>query len=256
MKILVAVKRVVDANVKVRVKADGSGVDVANVKMALNPFDEIAVEAAVRLKEAGLADEVIAVSIGGTDVQETLRIALAMGADRAIRVDTGHACEPLGVARVLAEVAQRESVGLALLGKQAVDDDCNQTGQMLSALTCWPQATCASSLELDGVGGALVTCEADGGLETVSLSLPAVVTVDLRLNSPRYVTLPNLMKAKKKPLDTVTAESLGVDMAPRLEVLKLREPAPRQGGRRVADVAELADALKPFAPQTAKMETL
>lgn len=251
MKILVAVKRVVDANVKVRVKPNGSGVDIANVKMALNPFDEIAVEAAVRLKEAGLADEVIAVSIGSADVQETLRTALAMGADRAIRVDTQQVCEPLGVARVLVEVARREAVGLALLGKQAIDDDCNQTGQMLSALTGWPQATCASALELDGAGEAVVTCEADGGLETVSLCLPAVVTVDLRLNSPRYVTLPNLMKAKKKPLDTVTAESLGVDMAPQLEVLKLREPAPRQGGRRVADAAELAGALRPFVMQAA-----
>ncbi|WP_322060244.1 electron transfer flavoprotein subunit beta/FixA family protein [Paraburkholderia sp. J63] len=253
MKILVAVKRVVDANVKVRVKADGSGVDVANVKMALNPFDEIAVEAAVRLKEAGLAGEVIAVSIGGTEVQETLRTALAMGVDRAIRVDTQHACEPLGVARVLAEVAQREAVGLALLGKQAIDDDCNQTGQMLSALTGWPQATCASALEFFGAGEAVVTCEADGGVDTLSLRLPAVVTVDLRLNAPRYVTLPNLMKAKKKPLDTVTAESLGVDMTPRLEVLQLREPAPREGGRRVADATELAGALKSFVAPVAAM---
>jgi electron transfer flavoprotein beta subunit len=247
MKILVAVKRVVDANVKVRVKGDGSGVDVENVKMALNPFDEIAIEAAVRLKEAGCATEVIAVSIGPDEALETLRTALAMGADRGIRVAASHPCEPLGVARALAALSQREAAGLAILGKQAIDDDCNQTGQMLSALLGWPQATCASSIEIID-GRAEVECEVDGGLETVSLGLPAVVSADLRLNTPRYVTLPNLMKAKKKPVETVAPEALGVDLAPRLELLNLREPAARQAGRRVTSVAELADALKSFVP--------
>ena len=245
MKILVAVKRVVDANVKVRTKADGSGVDVDSVKMALNPFDEIAVEAAVRLKEAGCAAEVIVVSIGPDEVQETLRTALAMGADRGIRVATSHSCEPLGVARALAALVQREAVGLAILGKQAIDDDCNQTGQMLSALTGWPQGAYASSIEIAD-GRALVKCESDGGSETVSLALPCVVTADLRLNAPRYVTLPNLMKAKKKPIDTVSPESLGVDLAPRLEIVSLREPAARQAGRRVTEVAELAAVLESF----------
>lgn len=250
MKILVAVKRVVDANVKVRVKPDGSDVDITNVKMALNPFDEIAVEAAVRLKEAGMVEEIVAVSIGPVHVQETLRTALAMGADRAVHIESNDAFEPLGIARILAEVARRESIGLALLGKQAIDDDCNQTGQMLSAITEWPQATCASAIVLDG-GRAVVTCEADGGLETVSLGLPAVVTVDLRLNTPRYVTLPNLMKAKKKPVDTVLAASLHIDLGPSLEVLRLREPAPRPAGRRTDDISELAGVLKPFVSENA-----
>ncbi|RQT15047.1 electron transfer flavoprotein subunit beta/FixA family protein [Burkholderia contaminans] len=250
MKILVAVKRVVDANVKVRVKSDGSDVDLANVKMAVNPFDEIALEAAVRLKEAGVAGEVIAVSIGPEAVQDTLRMALAMGADRAIRVAADVACEPLAVARMLAELARRDSVGLVLLGKQAIDDDCSQTGQMLSALTGWPQATCASAIEVSDAQ-ATVTCEVDGGLETVSLELPAVVTADLRLNAPRYVTLPSLMKAKKKPMDTISAESLGIDLAPGLEVLALREPAPRLGGRRVSHVAALVSVLAPFSASAA-----
>lgn len=245
MKILVAVKRVVDANVKVRVKPDGSGVDIDNLKMAMNPFDEIAVEAAVRLKEAGHAVEVIAVSIGSEEVQETLRTALAMGADRGIRVATHHPSEPLAVARALAALARREAVGIAILGKQAIDDDCNQTGQMLSAIAGWPQATNAASIDIVD-GRATVQCEADGGTETVSLALPCVVTADLRLNTPRYVTLPNLMKAKKKTLETVSPESLEVDLTPRLHVLNLREPAVRQGGCRVVDVAQLAEALASF----------
>ncbi len=243
MKILVPVKRVVDYNVKVRVKADGSGVETANVKMSMNPFDEIAVEEAVRLKEAGVATEIVAVSIGTAQCQETLRTALAIGADRAILVETAHETQPLGVAKALKALVDKEQPGLVILGKQAIDDDANQTGQMLSALLGWSQATFASKVKIDG-GSAQVTREIDGGLETLSIKLPAVVTTDLRLNEPRYVTLPNIMKAKKKTLDTVTPESLGVDMTPRLQTIKVAEPAKRGAGRQVGSVAELVEKLR------------
>src|SRR5713101_3772110 len=243
MKILVAVKRVVDFNVKVRVKADGSGVETANVKMSMNPFDEIAVEEAIRLKEAGTATEIIAVSCGAQACQETLRTALALGADRAILVETDAELQPLAVAKLLRAIAQKESPQLVILGKQAIDDDCNQTGQMLSALLGWPQATFASKVKISD-GHAEVTREVDGGLETVSIKLPAVITTDLRLNEPRYASLPNIMRAKKKPIATTTPEALGVDVTPRLLMLKVEEPAKRQGGHKVGSVAELVDKLK------------
>ncbi|HZR68925.1 MAG TPA: electron transfer flavoprotein subunit beta/FixA family protein [Burkholderiales bacterium] len=243
MKVLVAVKRVVDFNVKVRVRADGSGVETANVKMSMNPFDEIAVEEAIRLKEAGAATEIVAVSCGTAASQETLRTALALGADRAILVETGAEIEPLAVAKLLRAIARKESPGLVILGKQAIDDDCNQTGQMLAALLGWPQATFASKLKIDGERAA-VTREVDGGLETVSVKLPAVVTTDLRLNEPRYVTLPNIMKAKKKPLETLKPEALGVDVAPRVKMLKVEEPAKRKAGTKVPDAKTLVAKLK------------
>ena len=243
MKVLVPVKRVVDYNVKVRVKSDSSGVDIANVKMSMNPFDEIAVEEAMRLKEAGKATEVIAVSCGVTQCQETLRTAMAIGADRAILVETDVDLQPLAVAKLLKAVADKEQPQLIILGKQAIDDDCNQTGQMLAALLGWPQATFASKVTVDG-DKATVTREVDGGLETISLTLPAIVTTDLRLNEPRYVTLPNIMKAKKKQLDTFTPEDLGVDVAPRLKTVKVCEPAGRSAGVKVPDVAALVDKLK------------
>ena len=243
MKILVPVKRVVDYNVKIRVKADGSGVETANVKMSMNPFDEIAVEEAVRLKEAGTATEIVVVSVGPTQAQETLRTALAMGADRAILVQTDVTTEPLAVAKVLKALVDKEAPGLVILGKQAIDDDCNQTGQMLAALLGWGQGTFASKIAADD-GKVAVTREIDGGLETVELTLPAVVTADLRLNEPRYASLPNIMKAKKKPLETVTPEALGVDVTPRLKTLKVTEPAKRQAGIKVPDVAALVDKLK------------
>jgi electron transfer flavoprotein beta subunit len=246
MKVLVPVKRVVDANVRVRVKADGSAVDIANVKLSMNPFDEISVEEAVRLKEAGSATEVVAVSCGVKECQETLRTAMATGADRAILVETDAELQPLAVAKLLKALVDKEQPQLVLLGKQAIDDDANQVGQMLAALLGWPQATFASKVEIAG-GKATVTREIDGGLETLEVDLPAVITADLRLNTPRYATLPNIMKAKKKPLDTVTPEALGVDVAPRLETLKLAEPAKRQAGVRVADAAELVEKLKNVA---------
>src|SRR5574337_1787611 len=243
MKILVAVKRVVDYNVKVRVKSDGTGVDIANVKMSMNPFDEIAVEEAIRLREKGVATEVVAVSCGVTQCQETLRTAMAIGADRAILVETVEELQPLAVAKLLKAICQKESPQLVIMGKQAIDDDSNQTGQMLAALMGWPQATFASKVQLaDGV--ATVTREIDGGLETLEIKLPAVVTTDLRLNEPRYVTLPNIMKAKKKPLDTVTPADLGVDIKPRLKTLKVTEPPARSAGVKVADVTELVAKLK------------
>ena len=243
MKILVPVKRVVDYNVKVRVKADASGVDLANVKMSMNPFDEIAVEEAVRLKEAGIATEVVAVSCGPAACQETLRTAMAIGADRGILVETDVELQPLAVAKLLKALCDREQPQLVVCGKQAFDDDANQTGQMLAALSGWPQATFASKVVIAD-GKATVTREIDGGLETLQLSLPAVVTTDLRLNEPRYATLPNIMKAKKKPLDTVKPDALGVDVAPRLKTLKVVEPAKRSAGVKVADVAELVNKLK------------
>ncbi|MGE5116550.1 MAG: electron transfer flavoprotein subunit beta/FixA family protein [Betaproteobacteria bacterium] len=243
MKVLVPVKRVVDYNVKVRVKSDGSGVDIANVKMSMNPFDEIAVEEAVRLKEKGAASEVIAVSCGVAQCQETLRTAMAIGADRAILVETSEELQPLAVAKLLKALADKEQPGLVILGKQAIDDDCNQTGQMLAALTGWAQATFASKVELDG-GQARVTREIDGGLETLAIKLPAVVTTDLRLNEPRYVTLPNIMKAKKKPLEVVKPVDLGVDVAPRIRTLKVSEPPKRGAGVKVPDVATLVAKLK------------
>jgi electron transfer flavoprotein beta subunit len=243
VKVLVAVKRVVDFNVKVRVKSDGSGVDLANVKMSINPFDEIAIEEAVRLKEKGLVSEVIAVSCGVAACQETLRTAMAIGADRGILVETDAELQPLAVAKLLKALVDKEAPGLVILGKQAIDNDCNQTGQMLAALAGRPQATFASKLEL-GEGSVTVTREIDGGLETVKLKLPAIVTTDLRLNEPRYATLPNIMKAKKKPLDTVTPEQLGVDVAPRLITLGTAEPPKRSGGVKVADVATLVARLK------------
>ena len=243
MKVLVPVKRVVDYNVKVRVKSDGSGVDIANVKMSMNPFDEIAVEEAVRLKEKGAATEVIAVSCGVAQCQETLRTAMAIGADRAILVETAEELQPLAVAKLLAALADKEQPGLVILGKQAIDDDCNQTGQMLAALTGWAQATFASKVELDG-SEARVTREIDGGLETLAIKLPAVVTTDLRLNEPRYVTLPNIMKAKKKPLEVVKPADLGVDVAPRIRTLKVAEPPKRGAGVKVPDVATLVAKLK------------
>jgi len=243
MKVLVPVKRVVDYNVKVRVKSDGTGVDLANVKMSMNPFDEIAVEEAVRLKEKGVATEVIAVSCGVTQCQETLRTAMAIGADRAILVETAEELQPLAVAKLLKAIAEQEQPQLVILGKQAIDDDCNQTGQMLAALAGWPQGTFASKVEVAD-GKVAVTREVDGGLETVRLSLPAVVTTDLRLNEPRYVTLPNIMKAKKKPLQTLKPEELGVDVTPRLKTLKVVEPPKRGAGVKVPDVATLVDKLK------------
>ena len=245
MKILVPVKRVVDYNVKVRVKSDGTGVDIANVKMSMNPFDEIAVEEAVRLREKGVATEVIAVSCGVAACQETLRTAMAIGADRAILVEVGADTElqPLAVAKLLKALVDKEQPGLMILGKQAIDDDANQTGQMLAALAGLPQATFASKVEIAD-GKATVIREVDGGLETITMSLPAVVTTDLRLNEPRYVTLPNIMKAKKKQLDTVKPADLGVDVAPRLKTLKVVEPAGRKAGIKVADVAALVDKLK------------
>ena len=243
MKVLVAVKRVVDYNVKVRVKSDGTGVDIANVKMSMNPFDEIAVEEAVRLKEKGVASEIIAVSCGPAQCQETLRTALAIGADRAVLVQTDEQLQPLAVAKLLKALVDKEQPQLIILGKQAIDDDANQTGQMLAALADLPQATFASKVTVEG-GKASVTREVDGGLETLTLTLPAVVTSDLRLNEPRYVTLPNIMKAKKKPLDTVTPADLGVDVAPRLKTLKVAEPPKRGAGVLVPDVAALVDKLK------------
>ena len=243
MKILVPVKRVVDFNVKVRVKPDGSGVETANVKMSMNPFDEIAVEEAVRLKEKGLVKEIVAVSCGVTGCQETLRTALALGADRAILVESDAELQPLAVAKLLKALVVQESPQLVFLGKQAIDDDANQTGQMLAALLGWPQATFASKVVIDN-GEATVTREIDGGLETLKIKLPAVITTDLRLNEPRYATLPNIMKAKKKPLDVVKPEALGVDVAPRLTTLKVVEPAKRQGGIKVADAKELVAKLR------------
>jgi len=243
MKALVAVKRVVDYNVKIRVKSDNSGVELQNVKMSMNPFDEIAVEEGVRLKEAGKVEELIAVSIGPANVQETIRTALAMGADRGIQIDAPAEIEPLAVAKLLKAVCEKETPDIVILGKQAIDDDSNQTGQMLAALMDWPQATFASKLEL-GDGEAEVTREIDGGLETIKVKLPTVLTTDLRLNEPRYASLPNIMKAKKKPIDTIAATDLGVDTAQRLEVLKVEEPPKREGGVKVADVAELVDKLR------------
>ncbi|MEX0954160.1 MAG: electron transfer flavoprotein subunit beta/FixA family protein [Rhizobiaceae bacterium] len=243
MKILVPVKRVIDANVKPRVKGDGSGVELANVKMAMNPFDEIAVEEAIRLKEAGKADEIIAVSIGVQQAQETIRTALAMGADRGILIKVDGPVEPLAVAKLLKGVVDEEKPELVILGKQAIDDDSNQTGQMLAALLGWAQGTFASKIELDG-GKAKVTREIDGGLQVVELKMPAIVTTDLRLNQPRYASLPNIMKAKKKPLDEKSASDYGVDPAPRLKLLKTEEPGGRKAGVKVKDVAELVDKLK------------
>ncbi|HEX9391627.1 MAG TPA: electron transfer flavoprotein subunit beta/FixA family protein [Usitatibacteraceae bacterium] len=243
MKILVPVKRVVDYNVKVRVRADQTGVDIANVKMSMNPFDEISIEEAVKLKEAGIATEIIAVSIGVAQSQETLRTALAMGADRAILVETSAEVQPLGVAKLLKAICDKEAPQLVILGKQAIDDDSNQTGQMLAALLNWPQATFASKVTIAN-GEAEVMREIDGGMETVAIRLPAIVTTDLRLNTPRYATLPNIMKAKKKPLDITSTEALGVDIAPRLKTLKVVEPPKRKGGVMVADVAALIDKLK------------
>jgi len=243
MKVLVPVKRVVDFNVKVRVKPDGSGVDTANVKMSMNPFDEIAVEEAVRMKEKGVATEVVAVSCGTAASQETLRTALALGADRAILVETDADLQPLAVAKLLKAVVEREQPRIVIMGKQAIDDDSNQTGQMLAALLNWPQAISASKVELVG-DKATVKREVDAGLETVEATLPIVVTTDLRLNEPRYATLPNIMKAKKKPLDVMKPDALGVDVAPRLATLKVVEPPKRKGGGRVADVAQLVDKLR------------
>ena len=250
MKALVAVKRVVDYNVKVRVKSDNTGIDLANVKMSMNPFDEIAIEEAVRLKEKGVVTEIIAVSCGVTQCQETLRTALAIGADRAILVETSEELQPLAVAKLLKALVDREQPSLIILGKQAIDDDCNQTGQMLAALADLPQATFASKIEVvagDGtgtIGNATVTREVDGGLETISVTLPAIVTADLRLNEPRYVTLPNIMKAKKKPLEIITPEDLAVDVAPRLKIIKVSEPPKRSAGIMVPDVATLVDKLR------------
>ena len=243
MKVLVAVKRVVDYNVKIRVKSDCTGVDLANVKMSMNPFDEIAVEEAVRLKEAGVATEVVVVSCGVAQCQETLRTAMAIGADRAILVESNDELQPLAVAKILKALADKEQPQLVILGKQAIDDDSNQTGQMLAALANWPQATFASKVQVEG-GKAAVIREVDGGLETVSIALPAVVTTDLRLNEPRYVTLPNIMKAKKKPLETIPVADLGVDVSPRLKTLKVNEPPKRSAGVMVPDVAALVDKLK------------
>ncbi len=243
MKALVAVKRVIDYNVKARVKSDGTGMDLSGVKMSMNPFDEIALEEAVRCKEAGLVTEVVAVSIGVAACQETLRTAMAIGADRAVLIETASEIEPLHVAKLLKALATREQPQVVFLGKQAIDDDAGQTGQMLAALLRWPQATFASKVELSA-SGVQVTRELDGGLETLALALPAVVTVDLRLNSPRYVTLPNIMKAKKKPLEVIAAATLGVDLAPRTRVLEVTEPKARAGGIKVADVAALLDKLK------------
>jgi electron transfer flavoprotein beta subunit len=243
MKVLVPVKRVIDYNVKVRVKADQTGVELANVKMAMNPFDEIAVEQALRLREAGTAEEVVAVSIGPAQNQEIIRTALAMGADRGIHIEAPHDIEPLAVAKLLKAVVANENPGLVLVGKQAIDDDCNQTGQMLAALLGWAQGTFVSALEIAG-DKAKVTREVDGGLEHIEIKMPAIVTVDLRLNEPRYASLPNIMKAKKKPLDSLNAADLGVDIAPRLTIVKVEEPAARAAGVKVADVQELVNKLK------------
>ena len=243
MKVLVPVKRVVDYNVKIRVKADGSGVELANVKMSMNPFDEIAVEEAIRLKEKGKVTEIVAISIGPQQAQETLRTALAMGADRAILVKTDVTCEPLAVAKLLKAVVEKEGPELVILGKQAIDDDSNQTGQMLGALLGWPQGTFAYKIEV-GEGSLDVTREVDGGLQTVSLKLPAIVTTDLRLNEPRYASLPNIMKAKKKPLEELAPEALGVDVTPKLKVLKTTEPPGRSAGVKVGSAAELVEKLK------------
>lgn len=243
MKVLVPVKRVVDYNVKVRVKADGSGVETANVKMSMNPFDEIAVEEAVRLKESGAATEIVVVSVGSAQAQETLRTALAIGADRAILVETAVETQPLAVAKILKSIADKEQPGLVIMGKQAIDDDSNQTGQMLAALLGWSQATFASKLKVSGAA-AEVTREIDGGLETLSVRMPAIVTTDLRLNEPRYVTLPNIMKAKKKPLETLAPEALGVDVTPRLKTLRVSEPPRRSAGVMVKSVPELVEKLK------------
>jgi len=244
MKALVGVKRVVDYNVKVRVKADHSGIELANVKMSMNPFDEIAVEEALRLREKGIVEEVIAVSAGVAQCQETIRTALAMGADRGVLIQTDAELQPLAVAKLLRAVIDREGPQLVIIGKQAIDDDCNQTGQMLAALLGWPQATFASKIAIGEEGHAEVTREVDGGLETVAFTLPAVVTTDLRLNEPRYASLPNIMKAKKKPIAVMTPQELGVDVAPRLVTLKVEEPAKRQGGVKVGSVQELVDKLK------------
>jgi electron transfer flavoprotein beta subunit len=243
MKILVPVKRVVDYNVKIRVKSDGSGVELSNVKMSMNPFDEISIEEAIRLKEAGKAEEIVAVSIGPAKAEETIRTALAMGADRGILVQTDEVVEPLAVAKILKAIVDEEQPGLVIVGKQAIDDDSNQTGQMLAALLGWSQGTFASEIEL-GEGKASVTREVDGGLQTIEITMPAVVTTDLRLNEPRYASLPNIMKAKKKPLDRKTVEDTGVDISPRLKVIETREPEGRKAGVKVADVAELVDKLK------------
>ena len=243
MKVLVPVKRVVDYNVKVRVKSDGSGVDIANVKMSMNPFDEIAVEEAMRLKEAGKVTEVVAVSCGVTQCQETLRTAMAIGADRALLVETEAELQPLAVAKLIKALVDKEQPQLIILGKQAIDDDCNQTGQMLAALLDWPQATFASKVVIED-GKAIVTREVDGGLETLSLTMPAIITTDLRLNEPRYVTLPNIMKAKKKQLDILKPDELGVDVAPRLKTIKVSEPAKRAAGVMVPDIATLVTKLK------------
>jgi electron transfer flavoprotein beta subunit len=242
MKVLVAVKRVIDYNVKIRVKADKTGVETANVKMSMNPFDEIAVEEAIRLKEAGKVTEIVAVSMGPQQSQETIRTALAMGADRGIHVLTEQMLEPLAVAKLFKAVIAKESPSLVIVGKQAIDDDCNQTGQMLAALLNWPQATFASKLEL-GSESAKVTREVDGGLETIEIKLPAVVTTDLRLNEPRYASLPNIMKAKKKTIEQMTPDALGVDITPRLTVLQVTEPQKRQGGKKVTNVEELVEKL-------------
>ena len=243
MKILVPVKRVVDKDIKIRVKTDNSGVELANVKMPMNPFDEIAVEEALRLKEKGQATEVVCVSIGPQQATETIRTGLAMGADRGILVKTDRPTEPLAVAKILKAIVDEEKPGLVILGKQAIDDDCNQTGQMLAALTGWPQGTFASKLVLDG-DSVLVTREVDGGLQTVKLKAPAIVTTDLRLNEPRYASLPNIMKAKKKPIDDKTPDAYGVDVKPRLEVIKTAEPSGRKAGVKVASVADLVERLK------------
>ena len=243
MKVLVPVKRVIDYNVKVRVKADNSGVELANVKMAMNPFDEIAVEQALRLKEAGGAEEVVVVSIGPAQNQETIRTALAMGADRGIHIEASHDIEPLAVAKLLKAVIEREAPGLVLVGKQAIDDDCNQTGQMLAALLGWAQGTFVSALEVASDKAKIVR-EVDGGLEHLEIKMPAIVSVDLRLNEPRYASLPNIMKAKKKPLDSLTVDELGVDISPRLTIVKVEEPAAREAGIKVADIKELVEKLK------------
>lgn len=243
MKILVPVKRVVDYNVKIRVRQDGSGVELTNVKMSMNPFDEISVEEAIRLKEAGKVDEIIAVSVGPAKAEETLRTALAMGADRGILIQTDDLVEPLAVAKILKGIVEEEKPGLVIVGKQAIDDDSNQTGQMLAALLGWSQGTFASEIEI-GDGAATITREVDGGLQTIEITLPAIVTTDLRLNEPRYASLPNIMKAKKKPLDKKTPADYGVDTAPRLKVLTTEEPSGRKAGVKVASVAELVDKLK------------
>ena len=243
MKILVPIKRVIDYNVKVRVKGDNSGVELANVKMAMNPFDEIAVEQSLRLKEAGGAEEVVVVSIGPAQNQETIRTALAMGADRGIHIEASHHIEPLAVAKLLKAVVERENPGLVLVGKQAIDDDCNQTGQMLAALLGWAQGTFVSALDVAGDMAKIVR-EVDGGLEHLEIKMPAIVSVDLRLNEPRYASLPNIMKAKKKPLDSLTVDDLGVDITPRLTVIRVEEPDAREAGIKVADVKELVEKLK------------